>query len=114
MSDSFLLALMVLTAVSIGLIVIPLFLPTGRRERGIIYAAELVVFLLGWLKIRNANLLLLGRTFWGPGQVSYLRGFLLIGAGATALLLLCQFIPYKESSDTPDDQPGSRSATLGL
>ena len=91
---------------------IPLFLPTGRRERGFIYAAELVVFLLGWLKIRNATLLLLGQTLWGPGQVGYLRDFLLIGAGVTALFLLCQFIPYKDSSDTSDDQSQqSKSAT---
>ena len=103
---------MVLSAFSIGLIVIPLFLPTGRRERGFIYAAELIVFLLGWLKIRNATLLLLGQTLWGPRQVATLRGFLLLGAGVTAVFLLSQFIPYKDSSDTPDDQSRqSKSAT---
>lgn len=104
---------MILTAVSIGLIVIPLFLPTGRRERGIIYAVELVIFVLGWLKIRDANLLLLGQVFWGPREVTYLRYFLLSGAGVTALFVLGQFIPYKDSAADADDQSNSKSATSG-
>lgn len=100
MSDSFLVAIKVLSVAFLALLVIPLFIPAGRRERGYIYAAELALVLFGWYRIRNADAVLLGRILWQPKEVDYLRAFLLGMAAATTLVLLYQFIPRKNSEKT--------------
>ena len=113
MSDSFLHVLIVIAVIFGALLVIPLFIPAGRRERGFIYGAELAPVLFAWFKIKDANVLLIGQVLWLPREVDYFRNFLLIVAAVTSLFLLYQFIPGKSSSEKPpDDQsPKSDSAT---
>ncbi|HEY6347917.1 MAG TPA: hypothetical protein VI636_00770 [Candidatus Angelobacter sp.] len=92
-----------------ALLVIPLFIPSGRRERGFIYGAELALVLFAWFKIKDANVLMIGQILWLPKEVDYFRNFLLIVAAVTALFLLYQFIPGKSSSENPPDDESSRS-----
>lgn len=102
----------VLTIFFAALLIIPLFIPAGRRERGFIYGVELALIFFAWYKIRNADALLVGRVLWQPKEVAQLRTFLFGVTVVTALFLLYQFIPIKSSAEG-DDQPNSKSATSG-
>lgn len=112
MLDSIPFSLKVLTGLFAGLLIIPLFIPAGRRERGFIYGIELALVFFAWFKIRSATVLLLGQVIWQPKEVDQLRTFLLGVVIVTALFLLYQFIPIRSSAET-DDQPNSKSATSG-
>jgi len=112
MLDSIPFSLKALTVIFGGLLIIPLFMPVGRRERGIIYGVELALVFFTWFKVRNATVLLLGRVIWQPKEVDQLRTFLLGVVIITALFLLYQFIPIK-SADESEDQSNSKSATSG-
>jgi len=109
MSGSFLQVFIVLSVIFGGLLIIPLFTPAGRRERGFIYGAELALVLFAWFKMRNAQAILLGDIIWAPREVDSLRILLLIVAGLTALFLLWQFIPAKSSAGTPDEDRSAKS-----
>ena len=116
MSDSFLQVRIVLAIIFGALLIIPVFLPTGRRERGFIYGAELALVFLAWFKIRNADVLLLGSVLWSPNEVHHFRTFLIILAAITTLFLLYQFIPtnrsVEESFDNESDSD-SKPASAG-
>ena len=103
MSLSFLAVLIVLTLFFAALLIIPLFLAPGRRERGFIYAAELALVFLAWLKIRKAFLI---QNIWlWPRQVDDLRAFLMLVLTVTALFFLYQFVPRKEPPDEESRKP---------
>ncbi|HEY6252182.1 MAG TPA: hypothetical protein VI685_19680 [Candidatus Angelobacter sp.] len=102
MSDSFEIALIVLSGFFVAILVVPMFVAPGRRERGIIYGLVLAVVFLGWLKIRHA--FLLGQIPWTPVDIAYLRIFLLAVMAANAAFFLYQFMPKDAPLAKPPDR----------